>query len=246
MNKKYFFLILFALSYAIQGYTAEKVIFLTSAEYPPYFGEQLKNQGFITEAIRVAFSRVGYVVKVEFFPWARSEWMAKKGISDGMFASWHTEEREKWFVFSNPIPPPNIIGFCKRKDKKITFETYRDLRQYRIGYVFGYAYPKEFLEAEIRNVKSYVDETLIINLVQRKIDLAIIDKIQAEYLLKLKFPKQSDEFEFMEPPLELKQQYLVISKKTKKAQEIVSDFNRGLKLIKDDGTLQEILKKNGY
>ncbi len=246
MIKKTFMLLVFTIFLAIQGYASEKEIFLTSAEYPPYYGEELENQGCITEIIREAFKRVGYEVKVKFYPWKRAERLAEEGFSDGMFPPWKTEEREKMFVFSNPIPPPNIIGFYKRKDEKITFKTYQDLQPYRIGSVLGYAYPTDFLKSDLRNSKAYTDEMLIKNLVMGRIDLAIIDKMQAEYLLKTKFPKRRGQFEFMEPPLEILQQYLVISKKKKNAQKKVNDFNRGLKTIIDDGTFEKILKKNGF
>ena len=147
---------------------------------------------------------------------------------------------------SNPIPPPNTIGFYKQKDKEIIFKTYQDLQPYRIGYVLGYAYPADFIEANLRKNISYTDEMLITKLVQDEIDLALIDKIQAEYLLKTKFPEKSDKFEFMEPPIEVKQQHLVISKKIMSAHKIISDFNHGLKTIMDDGTFEDILKKHGF
>ncbi len=246
MNIKRSMLLVFAIFFTIQGYASEKKLFLTSAEYPPYYGEKLENQGFVTELIREAFKRVGYEVKVEFYPWARSEMMAEEGYSDGMFPPWHSEEREKLFVFSNPIPPPNTIGFYKQKDKKTIFKTYQDLMPYRIGSVLGYSYPADFIKAELRNIKYYNDEILITKLVQGKIDLALIDKIQAEYLLKTKFPRQSDKFEFMEPPIAIKQQHLVISKKLKNAKMIISDFNRGLKTVIVDGTFNDILKNHGF
>ncbi len=246
MNIKTFAILVVTIFLTVQAYASEKEIFLTSAEYPPYFGKELENQGFITEIIREAFNRVGYDLKIEFYPWKRAEMMAKKGLSDGMFPPWHTKEREKWFIFSNPIPPPNTIVFYKLKNKKISLETYQDLQPYRIGSVLGYAYPKDFIEAKLKNNIFYTDKELITKLVQRKIDLAIIDRIQAAYLLETNYPKQKDNFDVMEPPLEIKQQHLVISKKTKNGQRKINDFNRGLKMIKDDGTFDEILKKHGF
>ncbi|MCP4550509.1 MAG: transporter substrate-binding domain-containing protein [Bacteroidetes bacterium] len=246
MIKKTFTILVFTIFLAIPAYASEKEIFLTSAAYPPYYGDKLENQGFITETIREAFNRVGYDLKVKFYPWKRAEMMAQKGISDGMFPPWHTKEREKWFIFSNPIPPPNTIVFYKRKNKKITFTTYQDLKPYRIGSILGYAYPKKFTEAQLRNNKSYTDKELITKIVQGKIELAIIDQIQADYLLKTNYPEQKDNFEFIEPPLEIKQQHLVISKKTKNAQRIINDFNRGLRIIKEDGTFEIIFKKHGF
>ncbi len=246
MIKKGIVLLIFSIFFFIQGYASENEIFLTSAEYPPYYGEQLENKGFITVIIREAFKRAGYEVKVEFYPWARAEMIAKKGDSDGMFPPWHTKEREQWFVYSNTIPIPNVIGFYKQKDKKIIFKTYEDLKSYRIGFVLGYAYPKDFLEAKLRKSKSYTDEILIERLVQGKIDLALIDKLQAKYLFNTKFVDQSDKFEFMEPPIEVKDQYLVISRKTKNAQKKINDFNHGLKTLISDGTFKNILKKHRF
>ncbi len=243
MFKKAIVLLVLSIFFSIQGYASENEIFLTSAEYPPYYGEKLENNGVITVIIREALKRAGYELKVIFFPWARAEMMAKNGDSDGMFPPWHTKEREQWFIFSNQIPIPNAIGFYKQKDKKIIFKTYQDLKPYRIGSVLGYAYPKDFLEAKLRINKNYTDERLIEGLVQEKIDLAIIDKLQAEYLLHTNFADQSDKFEFMEPPIEVKNQYLVISRKTKNAQKKINDFNHGLKMLINDGTFKKILEQ---
>ncbi len=247
MIKKIIVLLFFGMFIpAFQGTASAEEIYLTSFEYPPYYGENLKNQGLITEIIREAFKRVDHDVKVKFYPFARSLSMAKDGAADGMFPPWKTEEREKWFIFSNPIPPPNIIGFYKQKDKKITFRTYQDLKPYRIGSVLKYAYPADFLKSGLKNIIEYTDALLIKDLVAGRIDLAIIDKTQAKHLLKTNFPKQSDNFEFMEPPIATMPQHLVLSKKTRSAQSKINDFNRGLKTIMDDGTFKRILKKHGF
>ncbi|MCP4021631.1 MAG: ABC transporter substrate-binding protein, partial [Desulfobacteraceae bacterium] len=77
MIKKSIVFLVFSIFLSVQVYAFANEIFLTSAEYPPYFGEKLENQGFITEIIREAFKRVDYKMKVEFFPWARAEMIAK-------------------------------------------------------------------------------------------------------------------------------------------------------------------------
>lgn len=55
-----------------QQAVAEKLISLTSAEYPPYYGKELNNQGPVTEIVNQAFAKVGYKVMIDFFPWARA------------------------------------------------------------------------------------------------------------------------------------------------------------------------------
>jgi len=219
---------------------SEKEIFLTTTDYPPYYGEKLKHNGFITEVIKQVFQQKGYRVKIEFYPWLRCKMMAEKGESDGMFTIWYSVERERLFIFSEPIPPHNAIGFFKRKDMDIIFSTLDDLKQYAIGSVLGYAYSPEFMNAGLRVSKFYNDESLITKLVQGRIDLAIIDRLQGRYLLKSNYQIQHDKFEFIEPPIEIRQQYLVISKKNKNAQKIINDFNLGLKQITNDGSLNRI------
>jgi len=247
MLYKILILVLFTtILFSSPGHTSEKEIFLTSTEYPPYYGQELKNNGFITEVIKAAFEKMGYKIKVEFFPWLRSKAMAESGDSDGMYTLWHTEEREKWFVFSDPIPPHNTIGVYKRSDREITFETYRDLKPYIIGSVLGYAYSPEFMAAELKGLRLYTDEKLITKLVQGRVDLAIIDKIQGNYLFKKRFSMKNNKFEFMEPPLEIRQQHLVISKKINSAHKIINDFNDGLEEIMNNGFYDDILDEHGF
>ena len=121
----------------------------------------------------------------------------------------------------------------------ITFSTLEGLKQYAIGSVLGYAYSPEFMNAGLRVSKFYNDDKLITKLVQGRIDLAIIDRFQGQYILKSNYKNQSDKFEFMEPPIEIRRQYLVISKKNKNAQKIINDFNLGLKQITNDGSLNQ-------
>ncbi len=246
MIKKISIFLLFTAFLSVQGYGTEKEIYLLSFEYPPFYGENLTNQGVITELIRESFKKNGYKLKVKFYPFARSMMLGKKGRADGLYPLWKTSEREKWFIYSDPIPPPNIIGFYKRKNLKINFKNYQDLEPYRIGTVLGYAYPSDFLESGLRNIKIYKDETLIKNLVKGRIDLAVIERMQANYLLKLNFPDQIDNYEFMEPPMAVLEQYLSISRKKEGGQKIVNDFNQGLKIIQRDGTFKKIFKKHGF
>lgn len=87
MSKWYYGLVMVCcLLFPAEGHTENKQVRLASSEYPPYFGEQLDNQGVITEIIVEAYTRVGYEVEIKFMPWARSLEMTKEGDFDGMFA----------------------------------------------------------------------------------------------------------------------------------------------------------------
>lgn len=247
MSKWYYGLVMVCcLLFSMEGHTENKQIRLASSEYPPYFGEQLDNQGVITEIIVEAYTRIGYEVEIKFMPWARSLEMTKEGDFDGMFALWYREEREQWFAFSAPLPP-NELGFYKRRDNPITFTRFEDLRGYRIGTCRGYANPPEFEQATyLRTEEVPSDEQNIQKVYHERVDLILIDKGLAQYLIATKFPEYQEELEWIEPALERVAQHLVLSKQVAAYQTKLNDFNEGLRLITEDGTLQRILTKHGF
>ncbi len=69
--------------------------------------------------------------------------------------------------------------------------------------------------------------------------------MQANYLLKLNFPDQIDNYEFI-APMAVLEQHISISRKIEGGQKIVNDFNQGLKIIQRDGTFEKIFKKHGF
>ena len=222
---------------AIPGSAAQNKVVLAASEYPPYMGEKLPGQGFITEIIVTAFERVDYEVEVKFFPWARGLEKTKEGHYDGMIGIWQRKEREQWFVFSAPLPP-NEIGFYKRVSETIPFERFEDLKPYKIGVVRGYGNPPGFAEADYLKKSVVTDDAQNLKMVALgRIDLALVDRALAQYLIDTKLQDYKNVLEWMDPPLETVDQHLGISKKVANYQQKLADFGRGLKLITEDKTL---------
>lgn len=239
------FLLLSFLFVLFRGFVFSQELYLTSTNYPPYFGKNLKNNGFIAEIISESFKRSGISLRIDFFPWARSQMMVERGVAQGIFSMWKTKEREKLFVYSNPIPVPNKLVLLAPKKLDIIFKTYDDLKQYTIGYVHGYAYPKDFKNSDLVKNKSYTDKEMVEKLISGLIDAAVIDELQAQYLLDRYFFDQKDSFKVINPPLAIFSQHLVISRRINNAENIIIEFNNGLDSILQDGTFDLILKKHG-
>lgn len=219
---------------------------LASLEYPPYFGEALPNQGVISEIVREVYARVGYEVKITFMPWFRSWKMTREGAVDGMFTLWYREERERWFAFSDPLPPNELVLY-KRRDTPIVFHHLEDLRGYRIGTHQGYAKPLRFVRAPyLKTEDATTDELNLRKVYHRRVDLIVIDRAVARYLITRKFPEYQDELEAVEPALEYESQHLVLSRRVAGYQARLADFNEGLRLITEDGTLARILEDHGF
>jgi polar amino acid transport system substrate-binding protein len=219
---------------------------LAATEYPPYYGELLPNQGVITEIIREAFKHVGYEVKIKFLPWKRALEMTRQGEFDALYTAWYREEREQWFGFSEPLPIANVIGFYKRKDRKISYRTLEDLRPYKIGIVRGYSNPVEFEQAKLDTEEVTEDRLNIQKLAVGRIDLALIDKIIGQHIIDTELPESAQKLEWLNPPLKIDNQYLIFSKKCDDYREKIEDFNRGLHQIIEAGIVKAIIVKHGF
>jgi len=227
-------------------WAAGKTLRLASCEWPPYYGKDLKNHGFITEIIVQAFRKSGYEVHVDFLPWARALKLTKAAKYDGIFTMWYRKDREEWVLFSDPLPP-NLVGFYKRKGDDISFSTLEDLRPYTVGIVRGYHNPPEFKKASyIRKEEATTDEQNLRKLAMKRVDLALTDRLVARYIIETKLPDHADTLEWLEPPLETVTQHVGFPKKAVGHRKICEDFNRGLKLAWEDGTVRKMMDKHGF
>ena len=222
----------------------DRVVVMGSTEYPPYYGEHLPHQGILTDIAVRAFQKVGYRVELRFTPFARTLANGKAGLVDGVIALWHSDEREQWFAFSEPLAP-NLIGFYKRKSSPIHYRVLSDLAPYRIGVVNGYADPPAFIAAQLNTDAGTDDEANLRKLIGRHLDLVLIDRSVAQYIIETKFPEHAAELEWLGPPLEVRPQYIGFSKSVPHYQDKLRDFNLGLKKLADSGELQAIMKRGG-
>ncbi|MCG8687795.1 MAG: transporter substrate-binding domain-containing protein [Desulfobacterales bacterium] len=216
---------------------------IVSTDVPPFSGRDLPAHGATIEIIHAAFLHAGYTPRFEFYPWQRSVEMAKKGLAHGIGNLWYTPERAKWLVYSNSLYTPNVVGFFKSNKVKIKFHKYKDLARYTIGYIHGFAYPDRFFEQTktFTRILYYDPKELIRALTLNRIDLALTLKQNGEYILENHFPDKSSLYDFMEPPIDKREEFLGISKKTDDYKTLLMEFNRGLSAILHDGTIKEIL-----
>ncbi len=246
MGKKTTFIIIFLLILLSQAHSSDKKVIIATCEYPPYYGEKLNSRGFITEIVVEAFKRGGYKTQIDFYPWKRALITTKNGINDAIYTIWPSKEREKWFLFSSPLPPNELV-FYKNKTRNVKITGYKDLDKYTVGIVRGYKYPKKFNEIEkFRKIEAVDDFMNLFNLAREHVDIIIIDKIQAKYLIKKKFPSLINDLSPVTPAIEVVNQYLAISKKVKNAYIKLDAFNTGLKKMREDGTVTKIMKMHGF
>ena len=148
MRYKLFWVILLGLCIAM-SVAAEKIDLVT-AEYPPYYGSNMKNGGPLTEIAVAAFKNGGYDAKVTYLPFARALKYGKEGKADGLLGIWYSKERAQWFVYSKPLPGNEVVLYKRTGTKPDKFTDYAALKPYEIGIVRGYANPPEFDDAKLK------------------------------------------------------------------------------------------------
>jgi len=241
-----FFVITTFILWAFSATAKDKTITLTTLNWEPYIGEELKNQGYVAEIVREAFHRSGYQVDIKFMPWARAVQLAKNGEVDGYFPEYYAQEVTTHSQFSDAFPG-GPMGFFKRKGSTINYQSIEDLKPYTIGVVRGYVNTAEFDAADYLQKDPVTNDTLNIRkLLGGRIDLFIADKFVGLYLLERDLPEKLGQIEFLEPPLELKDLFVCISKKTTDADKKLIAFNSGLKQMEQDGSLKTILNRHGF
>lgn len=236
---------LVSLTDTVLAHTVEKshakTFSLVTAVYPPYNYLDEGVKGLNIDIIKAAFSAVDYQVNVEFLPFGRALQYAKQGTVDGI-ALWYSEHRTQWLQFSEPFTNSELV-FYKRKSLKVNYRTLSDITPFIVGTVQKYAYPENFTNnSKIKKDQVLSDEKNIKKLILGRIDVALIDKRMAQYILRKNHPKQQHLFDSA-GTLKNKNYYLAISKNTGNYKKKLEAFNLGLAKIKDNGILAKIISR---
>ena len=242
MKKLFLFLVLSNFLFA-----QEKTIVLANeTSWAPYYGKELKDGGYTTEIIVEAMAHMGYKVKIKWLPWNRAVILAQKGIYDGLGACYYNEKRAQKFVYTDSISDTQTV-FFKLKNKDIHYSTLKDLKSYKIGTAKGYGYPKKFTDATYLNkIDAPKIEFNIRKLLKGRIDLVVGSKKVVQHLLNSNYQNDKDKIEIISPVIESMPLYVAFSRNSAGYKQKVEDFNKGLEMIKSDGTFEKILKKHGF
>ncbi len=230
-----------------------KTIFLTTLDWPPYIGQDVPKFGYIYQIVKEIYESLGYNVIIKFYPWARTMRLASQGEIDGYFPEYFNEALTKDFYFSEPMPG-GPVGFYGRKDinymfqPEVNMKDFYKLKSYRIGIVRGYTNTKYFDAANYLLKEETIDDlSNLKKLYYDRVHLIFIDPNVAKYLIEKylleKYPDFFDKTYFLEPALEYKDLYLCISKDTPYAKQKIEDFNKVLKVWKENGKIKQLLNE---
>nr|WP_320132282.1 transporter substrate-binding domain-containing protein [uncultured Holophaga sp.] len=205
-----------------------------------------KRNGFLEETARAAFARVGYRVRVEYLPWPRALSQVMNGGPGALLGVYYTPERAKHMLYSEPIGTSELI-FFRRRGTPFVFRRLADLDGRSVGTITGAAYTTDFDHAVSFRREPVADvATNIRKLLAGRIDLVIEKREVFLDTLRTRFPRQASTIEALPVPLTGIRFHLAISRSSPGAEACIADFNRGLGLLKAEGTARRIRERSPH
>ncbi|MCG8619498.1 MAG: transporter substrate-binding domain-containing protein [Desulfobacterales bacterium] len=248
MKKQFFITALLLLIMAITTSTvfAGGTVSAGTVNWPPYYGKELQGGGYMTEITREAFKRTGWDYQVEFMNWNRAVNLCEKGKLDMVQGAYFSDERAKKFHVTEEYASVDVVFFSS-KDAGIGYSKLEDLKDYKIGLIRGWAYPDAITQSGFLTTE--ITETPVSNikkLLKGRVDLIIGAKIAVMDIVNREMPGNTDQLVALAPPIQKNSLHNLVSLKKENGQEIADAFNKGLQLIKEDGTYEKILKRYGF
>ncbi|MCP5161807.1 MAG: transporter substrate-binding domain-containing protein [Hahellaceae bacterium] len=224
----------------ITKYANGETIRLSNGEWPPYLSEKLKYNGFVSHIVSAAFATQGIEVEYVFRPWKRAYEEARIGALDGSVVWSLTDERAKDFLFSDTVIEGKSVFFY-RKNKEFNWKNDNDLKKFRIGGTLGYSY--KFETHGVKISESVAEDSInFMKLYYNRIDIFPSDKDAGIALLNTSLGQAYKNAITWHPlPYDSTKYCLILNKINKQNVQHLERFNRGLKLITNNGQMADIL-----
>ncbi|MFC3149758.1 substrate-binding periplasmic protein [Litoribrevibacter euphylliae] len=166
----------------------EKLVHLTSLEWPPYSGEQLPDGGASIALAKQAFKHMGYELIVDFYPWSRAVYNGtnKNSRYAGYFPEYYSPKLADTLYFSNEIGD-SPLGLIEHVSNPVEWQRLEDLQAYSLGVVRDYV-NTQALDTAIAEGNQPAQEVTsdaqnIRKVAGKRIPLAVIDPFVFDYLL---------------------------------------------------------------
>lgn len=218
---------------------AETRVIITG-EWPPYSGMQEPQGGSISAVVRGAFAAVGINTRVGFFSWYRmNDLLDENPDYVASFPHYYSAQRANHCNFSDPVGE-SPLGIAEARTAPLSWRSLDDLQRYRIGIVRTYVNSPELDErirsGKIKTVAVNTDEDNLINLINGKVDAAVIDRNVYAYMLghysSLSGASQHIQ---LNPRVLVMQKMYVCFPRTTAGRALRDRFNRGLQTLQAPG-----------
>jgi len=214
---------------------------LASTRWPP-FTDQAGEPALALELVSAALRRAGYASNTDIVPDGELTEALRQGRYDGSAALWRSADREEFLLYSDAYLENRLV-LIGHKDSVVEVGSLAELAGKRVGLVVGYAYGPDIEGASAPVfVRGASTDQNLRDLLDGKLDYALIDALVAHYLVQ-QYPQQSAQhFAIGETPVSTRTLHLGLRKDLPHAAAAIEAFNRELAQMRSDGTYNEVLQ----
>lgn len=226
--------------------TKAELVRIAAGEWPPYLSAELHQNGAVAHLISDIFLEEGLEVEFTFLPWGRAYAEAANGDYD-LTAVWmHKAEREKDFVFSEPVLNEQFV-FFHLKSFPFDWNELSDLQNLMIGGGIKYSYGPEF-DAALKSGDLHIervstDHQNFSKLLLHRVHIFPQEVNVGYSSLRKGFSKEEvEQVTHHSKPLLNNSSYLMFPKHFKSSEELLSKFNKQIKRFKKSGRYESYFK----
>ncbi|WP_158320236.1 substrate-binding periplasmic protein [Bdellovibrio bacteriovorus] len=218
----------------------------TDDGYAPYTGQKLSRGGMVTEIVQEVVSGMGHSVDLTWLPWRRGFEKARQAQFDGLFPYLKTADREKEFLFSEPLYEIRNTVFSLKGESGF-YSSLESLKGKTYCLPLGWAPATHELAELVQKKRVKVFEALNTSTCAKMVnsgraDFFVTDDAQGEAALRETGLVESIS---LTPHLLPKTQlYFIISRSHPNGVEFVRKFNESLMDLKKSGSYEKIVLRH--
>jgi len=220
---------------------------LIRAQTVQIVADEEKRGGYLLEVTRQALVSQGYTLSVRYMPWNRALETCILGRQcDMLLGVYRTRERQSLMEFTDPLGKVDLYLFGLTA-RGIRYSKLEDLASYRIGVVRGARISEAFSHASLPYLEYAADlPQNIRKLLAGHLDLFVDKKRTTLFILHSQFSADETRVTAIEPPLRRDFFYNAVPKGLPYGPQLITDFNRGLYMIKSNGDYAAILARYSH
>lgn len=230
------FLILFPSSLSANE-KEEEYLFLGNHNIPPMvYIEGSKTIGVVVDIVSALAARSGIDIEIQAMDWTEAQSRVLNGEADALLQINQTRDRKEIYDFSEALLESDFCIF--RRNNRVDIQNIDSLSGSTVGAEES-GYPKSLLQKypkiKMRIIESWKKGFELIN--AGEIDALIVDRWVGEYELSI---SQIKGITVVDEPIESNSSAIAVKKGNK---QLLVKINEGLKKIREDGSMERILKK---
>lgn len=221
-------------------------VHLATLVWEPYYGPELRDDGFCGAIAKAAFERAGHSLTITYLPWARALRDAAAGRFDGLLGGYYTESRAEDFYFTREIAEARGALIATPEVDIDHYESLRELTGYKIAVGNDFAHNEAFDAADyLAKLEVNRVSQMVHMLFNRRVDMAAMSVAVFRHEARELGYTNISRMKLIDPPLFRNGLFVLMSKAIEGGKALRDDFNEGLSAIKADGTYREIRRRYG-